>query len=112
MAPDGRTPTEPALLAATAVAALVQRAAKVGPLLLALAHFDLQPHPFSWDGGPAAADARTAVVVGLADALEAEVAVGLLARQRAPLPSLPSLQCSDARCALWGEDATHLCCAF
>jgi hypothetical protein len=110
-APDGRTPAEPALVAATAVAALVERAATAGRLSLALAHLDLQPHAFSWDtaGGPAAADARTAVMYDVVDALEAEVAVGVLAHQRAPSPPL---QCSAARCAQWGEGAARLCCAF
>ena len=110
-APDGRTPAEPALVAATAVAALVESAAKAGRLSLALAHLDLQPHAFSWDkdGGPAAADARTTVTYGLKDALEAEVAVGVLAHQRAPSPPL---QCSAARCTQWGEGPARLCCAF
>ena len=50
------------------------------------------------------------IVRGLGDALEAEVAIGMLARQRAPSPRL---QCSAARCAEWGEpSARRLCCAW
>ena len=112
----GRTPSQPALLAATALARAVWNATAAVPPIGAAPHQPqmayLQLHdstqlgPFSWEAEPSTyPGARALLARGVLDGVMAEAVAERFARQRREAVSaVGHVRCGQSQCATWGAD--------
>lgn len=103
--PAGRTPSQPATLAAIALARVVHNAT-VSALGVAFLHLRAASRcpPFSWkdatDGK--VPDARAVLVRGVNDSVKAEAVLAKMISQHAEAAAASRVRCSLRRCRRWG----------
>jgi hypothetical protein len=112
----GRTPSQPALLAATVLARAVYNASRTRG---GIAYVELRSAPdapaFSWEVEPLVVPgARSLLVRGVTNGIAAEAVVERFERQQRSPSNVPvRVRCSRARCEQWGlaeADAATACC--
>ena len=112
----GRTPSQPALLAATVLARAVYNASRTRG---GIAYVGLRSAPdspaFSWEVEPLVVPGpRSLLVRGVTNGIAAEAVVERFERQQRSLASVPvRVRCTRARCEQWGlaeAEAATACC--
>ena len=110
----GRTPSQPALLAATAIARTVHNASRGR----AIGYIHLRAAPesatFDWDAEPQDWGSERALLTrGVANGIMAEAAVEHFERQRQAAYAAAHVRCARAQCGVWGfvpADGAPFCC--
>jgi hypothetical protein len=110
----GRTPSQPALLAATALARSVHNASRDGTVTYLQLHDSTLLPAFSWDAEPRTyPGARALLARSVTNGIMAEAVAERFKRQRKSAPRAAGrVRCARERCAAWGfpSSTSAVCC--